>query len=73
MSELKPVLWMGSSLKNLRSAPDDVRSVVGHALDLAQRGDKHPAAKPLKGFGGAHILEIVVDTHHGTPTGAFTP
>lgn len=27
-------------------------------------GDKHPAAKPLKGFGGAGILEIV-ENHDG--------
>jgi phage-related protein len=24
-------------------------------------GDKHPSAKPLKGFGGAGVLEIVED------------
>ena len=29
------------------------------ALDVAQRGDTHTAAKPLKGFGGAGVLEIV--------------
>src|SRR5262245_33903244 len=26
---------------------------------LAQRGEKHPDAKPLKGFGGAGVLEVV--------------
>ncbi len=72
MNTLKPVLWMGSSLKDLRGAPDEVRSVVGHALDLAQRGDKHPDAKPLKGFGGGQVLEVVVNTSHGTYRGVYT-
>ncbi len=29
------------------------------ALHLAQAGQKHPDAKPLKGFGGAGVLEVV--------------
>lgn len=29
-------------------------------LSLAQSGDKHDAAKVLKGFGGAGVLEVVV-------------
>jgi phage-related protein len=34
---------------------------VGGALWDAQIGLKSPAAKPLKGFGGAGVLEVVVD------------
>jgi phage-related protein len=34
---------------------------MGYALHLAQIGDKHEDAKPLKGFGGAGVLEIVTD------------
>jgi len=37
---------------------------MGYALYVAQRGGKHPDAKPLRGFGGAGILEIV-DNHAG--------
>ena len=33
--------------------------MMGYALYLAQRGDKHPDAKPLKGFGGAGVVEVV--------------
>jgi protein phosphatase len=33
----------------------------GFALYVAQRGGKHPSAKPLKGFGGAGVLEVVDD------------
>jgi len=34
---------------------------MGYALHLAQTGEKHDDAKPLKGFGGAGVLEIVSD------------
>jgi len=57
----KPVRWVGSSKGDLRSFPPDVRRRVGGALWDAQRGLKAPYAKPLKGFGGAGVLEIVDD------------
>jgi len=34
---------------------------MGFALYLAQAGGKHPDAKPLRGFGGAGVLEVVDD------------
>lgn len=56
---LKPVEWVGSSLKDLKAFPEVVRQDMGYALYLAQCGDKHPAAKPLKGFKGSGVLEVV--------------
>ncbi len=32
---------------------------MGYAIYLAQNGSKHPDTKPLKGFGGAGVLEVV--------------
>jgi phage-related protein len=61
----KPLVWIGSSRKDLRSFPEDVRDLFGYALYVAQMGGKHPDAKPLKGFGGAGVLEIV-DDHQGS-------
>ena len=58
------LIWIGSSLKDLRAFPEEVRQVMGFALYLAQCGGKHPAAKPLRGFGGAGVLEVV-DDHDG--------
>lgn len=55
----KPVVWLGNSLDELRKFPDDVRDEMGYALYLAQMGDKHPNSKPLKGFKGVGVLEIV--------------
>ena len=57
----KDLIWVGSSLKDLRGFPDDVKGSMGYALRLAQKGGKPPNAKPLKGFGGAGVLEIVED------------
>lgn len=56
---LKPVYWMGSSRKDLRIFPKKVQSEIGHALYAAQQGELDPDAKPLKGFGGAYVIEIV--------------
>src|SRR6202162_3025957 len=57
--KLNPVRWVGSSLKDLKSFPTEVKAEVGHALYVAQQGDTDPAAKPLKGFGGVSVMEIV--------------
>ena len=55
----KPVVWLGNSLDELRKFPDEVRDEMGYALYQAQINKKHPSAKPLKGFKGAGVLEIV--------------
>ncbi len=56
---VKPVIWIGSSLRDLRGLPQEVRRDIGQALYTAQQGETDPAAKPLKGFGGARVMEIV--------------
>jgi phage-related protein len=57
--KLKPVRWIGSSLKDLRAFPPEVRKEVGYAIYAAQKGDTDPSAKPMKGFLGASVMEIV--------------
>lgn len=52
--------------------PMPVRRFFGHALDFVQRGDQHDAAKPLKGFGGAGVLEILEDDAGGTYRAVYT-
>ena len=59
---LKPVVWLGDSLQELRAFPVAVQDEMGYAIYLAQRGDKHVSAKPLKGLGG--VLEVV-SKHRG--------
>ena len=58
-ARVKEVLWVGSSRKDLRAFPRQVRKDLGSALYAAQRGETDPAAKPLKGFGGTEVMEIV--------------
>jgi len=65
MDSPKPVFWIGSSRKDLRRFPKLVRQTVGQALFDAQTGGTHPDAKPLKGFQGAGVLEVV-ESHDGS-------
>ncbi|MCA6575027.1 MAG: type II toxin-antitoxin system RelE/ParE family toxin [Pseudanabaena sp. M090S1SP1A06QC] len=69
---LKPVEWIGSSLDDLKEFPDEVQQVVGYALYIAQCGDKHPSAKPLKGFKGAGVVEVVEDFDGDTYRAVYT-
>jgi phage-related protein len=57
----RPVRWVGESKSDLSAFPQEVKTRVGGALWDAQIGLKSPAARPLKGFGGAGVLEVVVD------------
>ena len=73
MSEkLKPVRWVGRSLQDLRAFPETVRREIGYALYFAQAGARHPACKPLKGFGGLGVLEVVEDHRGDTYRAVYT-
>ncbi|MFZ0887909.1 MAG: type II toxin-antitoxin system RelE/ParE family toxin [Candidatus Binataceae bacterium] len=52
--------------------PEPVKDLVGYALYVAQQGGKHPSAKPLRGFGGAGVLEVVEDFHGDTYRAVYT-
>ena len=56
---LKPLDFIGSSREDLKEFPDEVKQDIGYVLFEAQKGQKPEAAKPLKGFGGAGVLEII--------------
>ena len=68
----KPLAWLGSSKKDLMALPVGVRKFFGHALDFAQRGEKHDTAKVLKGFGSAGVFEIVENDQGNTYRAAYT-
>jgi phage-related protein len=57
----KTLVWLGSSRKDFREFPDDAKSGMGYALFVPQCGGRHRKAKALSGFGGAGVVEIVVD------------
>jgi phage-related protein len=56
---LKSVEWISRSREDLCGFPEEVQQIVGFALYRAQLGKKHPDAKPLKGFKGASVVEVV--------------
>ena len=66
MDELEPkqLVWVGSSRRDLLEFPPAVRRTFGIALFAAQLGETPPDAKPLRGFGGAGVLELI-DDHRG--------
>ena len=45
---------------------------LGFALYMAQHGGKHPLPKPLKGFGGAGVLEVVEEFDGNTYRAVYT-
>ncbi len=56
---MKRVAWVGTAKRDLLSCPTKVAQGFGYALYIAQLGGKHESAKPLKGFGGAGVVEII--------------
>jgi phage-related protein len=69
---LKPVIWVGSSRKDLLEFPDPVQDQMGYALYVAQLGGKHRDAKALSGFGGAGVVEVVKDYRGDTFRAVYT-
>lgn len=69
---VKPVIWVGSSRKDLREFPEPVRDHLGYVLYVAQKGGKHRDAKALTGFGGAGVVEIIKDFRGNTFRAVYT-
>lgn len=68
----RPLIWIGSSRRDLRGFPREVRRNIGQALYAAQQGETDPSAKPLRGLGGGSVLEIVADHHGDTWRAVYT-
>ncbi len=71
-SRKKPAFFIGSALEDLRALPEDVQDDFGKAILKAQWGGKAMQAKPLKGFGGAGVLEVVEDDDGSTFRAIYT-
>jgi phage-related protein len=68
----KPVIWVGSSRRDLRKFPEPVQDHFGYALYVAQRGGRHRDAKTLSCFGGAGVVEIIKDHRGDTFRAVYT-
>jgi len=66
------MIWIGSSRRDLKAFPPEVKDVIGYALYQAQIGLKAPSVKPLRGFGGANVLEVVEDYRTDTYRAVYT-
>jgi phage-related protein len=63
MLEIKEVVWIGSSLDDLRDMPEEVQDETGFILDRVQRGLFHHNIKPLKGFSGVQEIRVDFDNN----------
>ena len=63
---MKPVRFLGDSLKCLRDFPEDARHDAGYQLDKVQRGDQPDDFKPMPTIGkGVEELRLT------DPSGAY--
>jgi len=69
---VKPVRWIGSSKRDLKSFPEPVQRDVGQALYAAQCGEEYPCVKALRGFGGRKVLEIAAPFDGDTFRAVYT-
>jgi phage-related protein len=67
-----PLEFIGSSRDDLSSFPLEAKREIGLALRAAQKGDKADNAKPLKGFGGASVLQITANFDGNTYRTIYT-
>ena len=68
----KPLYWIASTREDLKAFPRPVQQAMGVALRDAQKGGKHDSAKPLKGFKGSGVLEVVQDHDGDTYRAVYT-
>lgn len=62
---MKDLIWVGSSLDDLKEFPDDAMDIIGYALHEVQEGYKPKNAKPLTGIASG-VMEIVCDCDSNT-------
>src|SRR5580698_10016691 len=68
----RPIVWVGSSRRDLRAFPREVRRDIGQSLYAAQQGETDPSAKPLKGLGGGSVVEVVAQHRGDTWRAVYT-
>jgi phage-related protein len=69
---VKPLRFVGAAYQELCAFPRAVYRDIGRSLMVAQLGAKPANAKPLKGFGGAAVLEVIEDHQGDTYRAVYT-
>ncbi len=72
MERQRELIWVGTTKSDLKSFPKLVQRAIGFALYRVQQGSTPAIAKPLRGFGGAGVLEIVSDFDGDTYRTVYT-
>jgi len=68
----RPVVWMGSSRKDLIALPPSVVDTFGYGIYLAQIGRRHVNSKVLRGFGDAGVVELIESQRGSTFRAVYT-
>ena len=62
---MKPITFLGDSLKCLRAFPDDAKQDAGYQLDKVQHGQQPDDFKPMPSVGKG-VEELRIWDEHGT-------
>lgn len=68
---MKDIIWLGDSLENLKSFPEEVQDHAGYYLHHVQIGKTPHKSKPLSGFKPA-VMELVSDFDGNTYRSVYT-
>lgn len=68
----REIIYLGSSQKDARKLPLEVQELFAYALDVAVHGGQHEDAKPLSGFHGRSVVEVVSDYRSDTFREVYT-
>ena len=68
----KPLVWIGSSKKDLMALPPAAVDVFGYGLYLAQIGKRHDNSRVLRGFGDASVVELLDSRAGSTYRAVYT-
>ncbi|MBA3721241.1 MAG: type II toxin-antitoxin system RelE/ParE family toxin [Parachlamydiaceae bacterium] len=64
--------YIGSSDRDLKKLPEDVKGVFATGFRLALKGEKHPKAKPFIMNAITNVFEIVENDRAGTYRAVYT-
>lgn len=70
--KLKTIIWIPGTKDSLLEMPSEIATDFGYGLYQAQLGEHPDIAKPLTGFGGASVLELIENTRSGTYRAVYT-
>jgi len=71
-SDIRPIVYLGSSKKDLKKLPLSVKEIFMHGLHTASIGKNPIGSKVLKGFGGRSVVELIEDHRSDTYRAVYT-